>query len=86
MRTPILSVGARNACVRAHMLIHTYACRLAHTNGMFALSLSPPLQLPHARLPASPALTDVLFHLAPLKLRRHGYSCRDVLSPGDGQY
>lgn len=35
---------------------------------------------------SSPAVIDVLFHSAQHKLRRHGYSCRDVLSPGDGQY
>jgi len=49
-----------------------------HNGGMFAffpLSPSP-----------SPAVIDMLFHPAQHKPRRHGYSCRDVLSPGDGQY
>lgn len=36
--------------------------------------------------PLSSALIDVLFHSAQYKPRHHGYSCRDVLSLGVGQY
>lgn len=78
IRTPTLSV---NTCVRActHTHIHTYAyiCKHAHTGNVCIFPLCPS---------ASPAVIDVLFHSAQHKLRRHGYSCRDVLSPGDGQY
>lgn len=80
MRTPTLSV---NTCVYTHTHTHSCVCILhaAHTHRE-CLPFSSPL-LP---LFASPAVIDVLSHSVQDKLRHHGYSSRDVLSPGDGQY
>ena len=66
-----------HVCINTHARMHTHTHTRTHTGNVCIFPLSPS---------ASPAVIDVLFHSAQHKLRHHGYSCRDVLSPGDRQY
>ena len=75
----------------SHLYIHlhanTHRLSLTHTHAhgkcLHIFSLLLFLLLPPLRLPT---VTDMPSHSGQLKLRHHGYSCRDVLCPGDRQY
>lgn len=70
MSGPLQHENTHSACMHAHTHIYTNA-----------------IQIQIYTLPSAPsAVIDVLFHSAKHKLRYHGYSCRDALSPGDGQH
>ncbi len=81
MSGPLQHENTHSACIHTHIYTYAYTCKHTDTE---SVCIFPP---PSPSAPsASPAVIDVLFHSAQHKLRHHGYSCSDVLSPGDGQY